>query len=55
MAKPNYQYEKRQRDLAKKKQKEEKLAKKRLKKQGDGDGEVGDELPGDTQEPAAND
>lgn len=32
MAKPNYQYEKRQRDLAKKKKKEEKLRKKQLAK-----------------------
>lgn len=32
MAKPNYQYEKRQRDLAKKKKKEEKLKKKQLAK-----------------------
>ncbi|MDN5923787.1 MAG: hypothetical protein L0H70_02165 [Xanthomonadales bacterium] len=32
MAKPNYQYEKRQRDLAKKKKKDEKLKKKQLTK-----------------------
>ena len=32
MAKPNYQYEKRQRDLAKKKKKEEKLQRKSQKK-----------------------
>ncbi len=31
MAKPNYQYEKRQKDLAKKKKKEEKLARKTQK------------------------
>jgi hypothetical protein len=32
LAKPNYQYEKRQRDLAKKKKKEEKLQRKSQKK-----------------------
>ncbi len=32
MAKPNYQFEKRQRDLAKKKEKEEKLLKKQQAK-----------------------
>jgi hypothetical protein len=35
MAKPNYQYDKRQRDLAKKKLQDEKRAKKRAKKEGD--------------------
>lgn len=34
MAKPNYSFEKRQRDLAKKKKKEEKDAEKRLRKAG---------------------
>jgi hypothetical protein len=33
MLKPNYQYDKRQRDLAKKKQQEEKRAKKHAKKE----------------------
>lgn len=37
MAKPNYSFEKRQRDLAKKKKKEEKEAEKRLRKAGAGD------------------
>ncbi len=34
MLKPNYQFDKRQRDLAKKKQQDEKRAKKRAKKEG---------------------
>jgi hypothetical protein len=34
MAKPNYSFEKRQRDLAKKKKKEDKEAEKRLRKSG---------------------
>lgn len=34
MAKPNYSFEKRQRDLAKKKKKEDKDAEKRLRKAG---------------------
>lgn len=55
MPKPNYQYEKRQRDIAKKKQKEEKLAKKRSKKQGDGDDETDASVPDDTADIAAND
>lgn len=37
MAKPNYSFEKRQRDLAKKKKKEEKEAEKRLRKAGAGE------------------
>ncbi len=41
MAKPNYTFEKRQKELAKKKKKEEK----RLKKMGQGSGEVQDEQP----------
>jgi hypothetical protein len=36
MAKPNYKFDKRQRDLAKKKQQDAKLLKKRAKKGGDG-------------------
>ena len=36
MAKPNYKFDKRQRDLAKKKQQEAKLLKKRAKKEADG-------------------
>ncbi|EGB14321.1 hypothetical protein DND132_1108 [Pseudodesulfovibrio mercurii] len=34
MAKPNYQFEKRQKELAKKKKKEEKLKRKQMKKDG---------------------
>ena len=54
MAKPNYSYEKRQRELAKKKKKEEKLARKAQGKVEGGDGSAdeagaeGDEA----QEPA---
>ena len=43
MAKPNYQYEKRQKDLAKKKKKEEKLARKAQKS----------DVPGETANPQA--
>jgi hypothetical protein len=50
MAKPNYAFEKRQRELAKKKKKEEKLKDKAERKPGD----VGpDSLPGETTESAA--
>ncbi len=42
MAKPNYSFEKRQRELAKKKKKEEKLKDKAERK-------VGDPLPGDDE------
>ena len=45
MATPNYGYEKRQKELAKKKKKEEKLKHKAERKVGDG---VGDEVPVDT-------
>jgi hypothetical protein len=38
MAKPNYAFEKRQRDLAKKKKKEEKAVEKRMRKAGATDG-----------------
>ncbi len=40
MAKPNYQFEKRQKDLAKKRKKEEKLQKKSLPKTDAADGET---------------
>jgi hypothetical protein len=44
MAKPNYSFEKRQRELAKKKKKEEKLAERAARKTpGLPDGEAGDE------------
>lgn len=39
MAKPNYQFEKRQRDLAKKNKREEKLRQKQAVKPGDSSGE----------------
>ena len=42
MAKPNYSYEKRQRELAKKKKKEEKLARKAQGKTEGGDAGEGD-------------
>ena len=42
MAKPNYSFEKRQRELAKKKKKEEKLKEKAGRK-------VGDPMPADTE------
>ncbi|HEY1774174.1 MAG TPA: hypothetical protein VGH91_13380 [Gammaproteobacteria bacterium] len=48
MAKPNYKFDKRQRDLAKQKKKEDKLAKKAAKKAAEGAPENGTEtLPGD--------
>jgi hypothetical protein len=43
LAKPNYQYEKRQKDLAKKKKKEEKRLKRLSKKAGDTETEVNPE------------
>ncbi len=44
MAKPNYSFEKRQRELAKKKKKEEKLKEKAERKTGSGPGdEAGDD------------
>ena len=48
MAKPNYSFEKRQRELAKKKKKEEKLKEKAGRK-------VGDPSPDDATEGAGND
>jgi hypothetical protein len=48
VAKPNYKFDKRQRDLAKQKKKEDKLAKKAAKKAAEGAPENGTEtLPGD--------
>jgi len=52
MAKPNYSFEKRQRELAKKKKKEEKLAEKNARKSGSGQAGP-DSLPPDDD--AAND
>ena len=43
MAKPNYSFEKRQRELAKKKKKEEKEAKKRAGRDSAATGEPGDD------------
>jgi hypothetical protein len=43
MAKPNYSFEKRQREIAKKKKKEEKLREKADRKTVSPDGEVSDE------------
>ena len=43
MAKPNYSFEKRQRELAKKKKKDEKEAKKRAEREGGRTGTADDE------------
>ncbi len=54
MAKPNYSFEKRQRELAKKKKKEEKLKDKAGRKVGDGEPEQGAAPPdGETSPPAS--
>lgn len=58
MATPNYGYEKRQRELAKKKKKEEKLRAKAERKSGDGSAPAdemqdGETAPVDTPPPAA--
>ena len=45
MAKPNYSYEKRQKEIAKKKKKEEKMEEKRLKKLAKGADEDEDQGP----------
>ncbi len=59
MAKPNYSFEKRQRELAKKKKKEEKLKEKAVRKVGEGgpddapdDGSVTEAAPAEGQPPA---
>ena len=53
MAKPNYSFEKRQRELAKKKKKEEKLKEKAGRKAGSGqDGEPGEPQDNGAQPPA---
>ena len=50
MAKPNYQYEKRQKDLAKKKKKEEKLQRKALLKDEEAPAsEESNPLPGEAE------
>ena len=56
MAKPNYQYEKRQKELAKKQKKEEKLQRKALLKDDEPAPEAGEQLPAEAEtapEPAA--
>ena len=52
MAKPNYQYEKRQRDLAKKQKQEEKRRQKLANKAGSGSGQDQAEVVGDSDEGA---
>ncbi len=53
MAKPNYSFEKRQRELAKKKKKEEKLKEKAGRKAGDGQPEDGtDDTPAEGVAPS---
>jgi len=49
LAKPNYQYEKRQKDLAKKKKKEEKLQRKAGLKDEASAPEDGDQLPAEAE------
>ena len=49
MAKPNYQYEKRQKELAKKQKKEEKLQRKALLKDDEPASEDSDQLPGEAE------
>lgn len=50
MAKPNYSYEKRQRELAKKNKKEEKAREKAARKAGGAPGEGGEAAPEDDAE-----
>jgi len=47
VAKANYKFDKRQRDLAKQKKREEKLAKKQAKKAADATAESGGQPPSD--------
>ncbi len=49
MAKPNYSFEKRQREIAKKKQQDEKLAKKKAAREGAKPAEAGREPPAGSQ------
>lgn len=51
MATPNYGYEKRQKELAKKRKKEEKLKSKAERKQGGGSGDEGALQDSDAAEP----
>ncbi len=53
MATPNYGYEKRQKELAKKKKKEEKLKSKAERKVGEGGPETADADDGDSPQTAA--
>ena len=52
MAKPNYSFEKRQRELAKKKKKEEKLKEKAERKTGPGTGDEGSPQAGEASDGA---
>jgi len=55
VAQPNYQYEKRQKDLAKKKKREEKLLRKSAGKGAPGEGDTAEaapELPENSAEPS---
>jgi hypothetical protein len=54
LATPNYGYEKRQKELAKKKKKEEKLKEKAQRKAGEGGPEVKDDEPGQEAEGTAS-
>jgi hypothetical protein len=54
VAKPNYQFEKRQRDLAKKSKREEKLRQKLANKSGEPNAADGSNDAGDTPKPVAN-
>jgi hypothetical protein len=53
MAKPNYSFEKRQRELAKKKKKEEKLKEKAERKSSPGGEPLDGEVPEEPQDAAA--
>lgn len=57
MAKPNYSFEKRQRELAKKRKKEEKAQRKSQPRDGSAEGETGvqaDDAPGEAAGPDAD-
>ena len=54
MAKPNYQYEKRQRDIANKKKQDEKRARKQAKNEPAAPDATADAAVADTREPAAD-
>ena len=54
MAKPNYKFDKRQRDLAKKKQQDAKLLKKRAKKAADDTSPAAEADPNTAQSPESS-